>query len=33
MDGYVSKPIHGPQLLEAIESALSVGTRGTVYSR
>jgi two-component system, sensor histidine kinase and response regulator len=33
MDGYVSKPIHGPDLLEAIESALSVGTRGTVYSR
>lgn len=33
MDGYVSKPIHGPQLLEAIESALSVGTSGTVYSR
>jgi two-component system sensor histidine kinase/response regulator len=33
MDGYVSKPIHEPSLLEAIESALSVGTRGTVYSR
>jgi two-component system sensor histidine kinase/response regulator len=33
MDGYVSKPIHGPSLLEAIQGALSVGTRGTVYSR
>ncbi|MGD0133960.1 MAG: PAS domain S-box protein [Bryobacteraceae bacterium] len=33
MDGYVSKPVRGPQLLEAIESALSVGTRGTAYSR
>jgi len=33
MDGYVSKPIHGPVLLEAIESTLSAGTRGTVYSR